>query len=453
MQRNNYICVTARKSAAFLSLAAGAALLTMCGPAHAADLQSEINSLQAQLNQLKADHAKSAGTSSGWKVKGFGFESADGADSLQLTGRLHYDMGAYLGTNADHLRSGVNARRARIGVQGKFAYDWGYALIYDFGGSHDATPGAGIENAFISYNGLSNNHIAPLDFVLGYQDVPWTLDEATSSNDFMFMEHAASQAIATSFGGADQRAAFDLISHSPRYYAGLFLTGPKAGDTHTSTTTDGVGNYAVLGRLAYQVVSTPNATLHLGVNAGDWYQVEKHQIDLKDTVNSTVDPTALIDTGTISNVKNGTVIGPELAGTYHNFYAQGEYYNYNVNRTGTSNLSFNGGYAQASYSIGGRRHYKPGAGAYSGVIPDHDFSLKTGGMGAFELAARYSYLDLNSNNVYGGKLNGYGVGINWYPNRHMRFMIDYTNANITDQSASLTSHHDQSLAARAQFEF
>ena len=33
------------------------------------------------------------------------------------------------------LNSGVNARRARIGVVGKFAGDWNYSLIFDFGGS------------------------------------------------------------------------------------------------------------------------------------------------------------------------------------------------------------------------------------------------------------------------------------------------------------------------------
>src|SRR3954451_20661568 len=72
----------------------------------------------------------------------FGLESADGRNSIYLTGRLHFDVGDYFGYQpassfapAQNLHSGVNARRARLGVTGKFAEDWHYTLIYELGGS------------------------------------------------------------------------------------------------------------------------------------------------------------------------------------------------------------------------------------------------------------------------------------------------------------------------------
>ena len=79
----------------------------------------------------------------------FGLESADGANSIYLTGRLHFDVGDYTDFHpqskfaaVQDLNSGVNARWARLGVTGKFTTDWDCSLIYDFGGSTDAAPGA-----------------------------------------------------------------------------------------------------------------------------------------------------------------------------------------------------------------------------------------------------------------------------------------------------------------------
>jgi len=107
---------------------------------------------------------------------------------------------------------GVNARRARIGVIGKLFGDWNYALIYDFAGSSDGfastasvrgasvgfLPGgalSGIENAYLSYTGFKPFG-GKLAIEGGYLDVPYTLDEATSSNDILFLERASSQVIA-----------------------------------------------------------------------------------------------------------------------------------------------------------------------------------------------------------------------------------------------------------------
>ena len=109
------------------------------------------------------------------------------------------------------LNSGENLRRARIGVVGKVAGDWNYGLIYDFGGSNDNGPGqaggtaasasGGIETAELTYNGFR-----PVAIEAGIEDVPYTLDEATSSNDIMFMERSSSQVIAANLAAGDFRS-------------------------------------------------------------------------------------------------------------------------------------------------------------------------------------------------------------------------------------------------------
>jgi phosphate-selective porin OprO/OprP len=407
-----------------------------------------------------------------------GWTSADGQNSFQLTGRLHYDIADYLsasrgsaaGGPTNSLQSGVNARRARIGVLGKVAGDWNYALIADFGGSTDATPTSSIiENAYISYNGFR-----PVGIDFGYIDVPWTLDEAISSNDIMFMERSSAQVVATQFGAGDARAAFGAHWNDTRAWAGLYVTGPTAGSSHTGSN---MSQLAEAGRASYQVWQNGDDNIHLGVN-GIYLSSPRnssssaHQLTLSDRPELRVDSATFLNTGGI-NADSGWVAGLEGAGQFGNFYAQGEYFHYNVDQFATTtttsapSLGFDGGYIQASYSFGGRRKYNPTSGGYTGVIPDHPWDTSFNSWGAFELAARYSIVDLNDNvtngisqtstgGVFGGKQQTYTVGLNWYLNANLRFMFDYIHADVdkfaTNGVASAGVHYD-AIAARAQVAF
>ncbi|HSP63080.1 MAG TPA: porin, partial [Pyrinomonadaceae bacterium] len=60
--------------------------------------------------------------------------TADDQNCISITGRLQFDAGGYnyrpntTASNPQQLDDGVNARRARIGVIGKFMGDWNYSL-------------------------------------------------------------------------------------------------------------------------------------------------------------------------------------------------------------------------------------------------------------------------------------------------------------------------------------
>ncbi|OIQ88083.1 porin O precursor [mine drainage metagenome] len=415
----------------------------------------------------------------------FGISSPDGQTSIALIARLHFDAGDYLhvtptggarGAGPGSLNSGVNARRARLGLGGTFEGDWAYRLIYEFGGSSDSlTPGAagadasGVENAYITYNGFNRPERAlPLAVDFGYMDVPWTLDEATSSNDIMFLERSSAQVVASEFGGGDDRSALELRSNSDRRWSGLALTGPTSGAPHTGAN---IGSTALLGRTAYQLWDGRQGSLHLGLNLGHMFNSRVNStttgsggisttaalpaLALADRPELRLDPTTLLDSGNIP-FRAGSVGGVEAATAQGGLFAQGELYHYTVDQLarGTNpadgainlaapQLAFNGGYLEASYSIGGTRHYIPATGAYSGVIPDHPFALKTGGWGAWELAARYSEINLNdhftpgtaphlSGGVNGGLQQGLDLGLNWYANANIRFMLDYIHTEVSD---------------------
>jgi len=444
----------------------------------------------------------------------FGFSDASGDNTVELTGRLHMDMGGYAGYKSQgatksptDLASGINFRRARIGVQGIFMSDWAYGLIFDLGGSSDgyapsgvsSLPGgatSGIENAFITYNGLyKHGQQFPIAFDIGAIDVPWTLDEPMGSNDIMFMERSSAQVIATSFGGGDNRTAIGMRSNDANYWLGAYMTGPTTGQLHTAATSGLGPQYSALFRGAYTFTfdKASNATIHLGFNYAYLFDprtansatptVYQSAISLSDRPELRVDPTSFLATGAIPS-SGGEVFGAEAAASYGNFFAQGEYYHYVINtkigltdsvydtvgRSGPQ-ASFDGGYVQASYTFGGRRVYKPATGAYSGVIPDAPLAWGTDGWGALEVAGRYSIVDLRSNTLSALALSGqagftglsaakqqsYGAGVNWYPNGNLKFMLDYEHVVIDKNTyvapATKTGATIDWIGARSQFVF
>jgi len=53
-------------------------------------------------------------------------------------------------------------------------------------------------------------------------------------------------------------------------------------------------------------------------------------------------------------------------------------------------------------------------------------------LGAWEIAARYSELDLNDGSITGGKLSNITAGLNWYLNPNTRLMWNYIHADKDD---------------------
>ena len=405
--------------------------------------------------------------------------TADDQNCIAITSRVHFDAGGYdyhpntAATAPQRLDDGVNVRRARIGVIGKFMGDWNYALIYDFGGTTDgfggtaSVPGAagalpvavgflpggavsGVENAYLSYTGFK-----PFGGTLaiegGVMDLPYTLDEASSSNDIPFMERASSGIIATNIAAGDFRSTFGARWYNDRFWAGAYATGPSTGAIHSASSITPPGTteqYGAAARVAGQIVSGKDYSLHIGGDA-QWLLQPPHNLiagtqtlTLSDRPELRLDPTTLISTGALAGVSGAQVFSAEAAGNYGPLFFQGEYFWYNVDRNAfvpTPSVKFQGGYAEAAYVLTGEsRKYNAAAASYGGVVPINPFSLSGGGWGAWEIAGRYSTVDLNdqlanANGVAGGRQNVYTLALNWYVNNNVRFMFDYLHGNIAKQ--------------------
>jgi phosphate-selective porin OprO/OprP len=399
--------------------------------------------------------------------------TADDQNCIAITSRVHFDAGGYnyqpntRATSPQHLDDGVNVRRARIGVIGKFLEDWNYALIYDFGGASDGfastasvggaavgfLPGgalSGIENAYLSYTGIKPFG-GKLAIEGGIMDLPYTLDEASSSNDIPFMERAASGITATNIAAGDFRSTAGARWYTDTFWAGAYATGPATGAIHSASsinppgTTEQSGAFA---RVAGQIVSGRDYSLHIGGDA-EWLIQPPHNLiantqtlTLSDRPELRIDPTTLVSTGALPGVSGAQVYSAEAAGTYGPLFFQGEYFWYNVDRTAFAplpSLRFQGGYAEAAYVLTGEtRPYNPASASYGGIAPTNPFSLTGGGWGAWEIAGRFSTIDLNdqlaaANGVAGGRQTIYTLALNWYANRNVRLMFDFLHGDITKQ--------------------
>src|SRR5262249_44845221 len=109
-----------------------------------------------------------------------------------------------------------------------------------------------------------------------------------------------------------------------------------------------------------------------------------------------VDSTRLIDTGSI-DADHASATGIELAANWRNFLFEAENFWFDVDRR-TGNLSdpsFEGYYVQGSWVITGESHrYNMATASYQNPRPYTNFT-SSGGLGAWEIAVRYSDTDLN----------------------------------------------------------
>jgi len=157
-----------------------------------------------------------------------------------------------------------------------------------------------------------------------------------------------------------------------------------------------------------------------------------------------------VDTGGIA-ANNFNLFGLEAGTAVGSWHLQSELLTMVVNQIGGPTLAFTGMYIQAGYFLTGEsRPYKRQGGLFGRPDPQQPFS-SAGGCGAWELAARWSHIDLNDENIRGGRLSNLTFGVNWYLNRFTKFQLNYIDAFLNTQSEG--DSNAGIVAARAEVVF
>src|SRR5262249_28734381 len=80
----------------------------------------------------------------------------------------------------------------------------------------------------------------------------------------------------------------------------------------------------------------------------------------------------------------------------------------------------------------------------------------TYGWGAWEVATRLSYLNLNDGPVRGGVMTGLALNLNWYLNRLVKIQFEYIRDNrydkLTGSNGNIPANVD-GFGTRVQFQF
>jgi len=177
------------------------------------------------------------------------------------------------------------------------------------------------------------------------------------------------------------------------------------------------------GRIAYVKFLTPEGgdLLHIGLNLR--YGVPANgKIQLRSRPEAYPSP-YFVDTGKF-DAKNTKMIGPEVYYRNGPFLTGGEYYFQKANAESSGNPWFHGGDVFASWQpTGETRRYNIRGGYFEQISPRRP--VFEGGPGAWELVLRYSYVDLDSASIRGGKFWRITPMANWHMSDHVRLEFNY----------------------------
>jgi phosphate-selective porin OprO/OprP len=403
-------------------------------------LQSQVDALQASIEQLKSNLVK---VTPSWKGAPQ-FEDKDGGWSFKPRGRLMYDFATVSSPGRYHnpgLGFSNEVRRARLGVEGTIPGDFGYKFELDF-----AAGEVEFADAFLSYKPGN------LELIVGQHNNFQSLEELTSSLHSSFIERAA---FTDAFGFERRVGVSAQYARGPLLFQGGLFTDSIS---DLNTVGDDNNSFGFDGRAVF-APKMGNNQLHFGASA--------HWRDLNDTplpryrqrpaVHTT--DVRFIDTGTILGARHETGFGLEAAGIFGPFYAAGEAFWQQVDRSGFDDAGFFGGYVDVGYFITGEtRGYK--GGKFDRVKVLKPFGK--GGWGSLGVNLRYDYLDLKdrSAGIFGGKQNAFQASLNWKPIDYVLFGLNYAHIKYDDAAIDADpgpgvdrNYIVDMVAARAQIDF
>jgi phosphate-selective porin OprO/OprP len=486
-----------------LAVAVSGAVLLMAGQVALADSATDIVDALVSKGVLTEEEGKlitkghTAKTSVTPVVKekdgAFTLESANGRNSIQLTGRMHLDyrdsdIDQY-GTPSDRdtasMADQFELRRARIGVKGKLAKDFKYEIVTNITGN------ATVDVAYLDFARYEQFQLR-----VGKFKQPFNLEEQISSNNITFMERSYVNQTAP---GKKQGL---MVMGAP--IAGMTYAGSvfQNNDTELNIGPDGKNSFAGRATINFaELMGNKEMVMHLGlaglesnyaVGSSQSSQTDKDYASASNTSNNTQTATisAFRSAGRgLNNIFRGQVygvacttgaascasefsasvrqksLGLEGIFAYGPFKLMGEYsagdyrgqgtYTANANEVTYDTKTY---YLEAGYFITGEKYadsYK--GGVFSSFKPKNEFDLEKGNLGAIELAFRAEGFDVNDTSFSAstaGRVQGilsntnsgststsgaksgaktYTAGVRWILNPNLIIKANYAQTNFDSE--------------------
>jgi phosphate-selective porin OprO/OprP len=343
------------------------------------------------------------------------------------------------------IQDGADFRRARLGARAEIATNMNAFMQFDFAAQGRPT----FTDLWVEWTDL------PLvgNVRVGQWKQPFSLEVVSSFRYTTFMERSVLFQAFTPFrhigiGAYDH--ADDLMS---TWAASYIRTGQD--QFGGSLSTDG-GNGFVgrLTRLGWYDEADGRDYLHLG--GGYYLNVPPNnatsfrtipEIFVGQQANGPVGTSGFaipgafdgtpffVNTGNLTDVDHVHTFGLEALWVYGPLSVQSEAMVAEVDRATARTSTLHGEYIQVGWFLTGEhRPYDRAAGAIDRVRPSEDFFLVNTdcglerGKGAWEVAVRYSHIDLDNGSISGGILDDITFGVNWYCNPFCKVVFNYIHS-------------------------
>ena len=341
--------------------------------------------------------------------------------SDEIEGAFFVDDEGSLGEPLDR----IFFRRSRIYIRGTLHNYIRFKAEYDFaGGSVSWTD---VYLRFVKLPVFGNIYV-------GKFKAPFGLEELTSSRFITFQERSLTDAFVP---GRQVGVLFKNSVMDKRVHWAFSMTRGDENGTVDSYTDSPDNNFTLrLAATPYQASKT--RLVHVGL---------AYHLQMEEGFRFRARPEARTKNVRLVDVRGDSdrvdQIGLEGALVYGPISLQGEYMTATPDVPGTDHPTFSAHYVMASYFLTGESRPYSG-GAFGRPKPKRKFDLKKGTVGAVELAARMSKMDLSNDVFEGGDERNFSVGVNWYPHNNARVTFNYVAAyldrgDIDDEFTSIVS--------------
>jgi phosphate-selective porin OprO/OprP len=346
-----------------------------------------------------------------WK-DGLRFETADKKFQAHVGGRIQIDASNFTESRAmkeefGAFQNGAELRRARFQIDGLIYGRIEYQIEYDFATGEAEPKDVYIGVVDIPYAG---------NLVLGHFKEPFSLEEVTSDNYIAFMERALPNAFAPS------RNMGLMLMNAPLEERMTWAVGAFHGNTDALGVTQEDGGWAGTGRITGLPLwlDEGRSLVHLGAS-GTYRNPQDGAVRYRSRPEAHQAP-EIVDTDNFM-ADDVARFGGELAAVHGPLWFQGEFIDALSDGDGPQRNLY-GYYVQAGWFLTGEhRPYRRDRAIFDRVRPRRSFLVD--GPGAWELAARWSAIDLDSGAIRGGQAHDVTVGVNWYLNPMTRVTGNY----------------------------
>lgn len=345
----------------------------------------------------------------------------------KLGGRLFLDGGTFLKSPSE-FNSGVSIPDLRLTGKAYFSGGWYTKLDVGFSGNK-----VRLKDAFIQKN--KNNHMLRLGYMIGM----FSLDQSSSTNDYLFMTGAN---VAETFYPDRRIGGSYTYSDTGFYFSGGLFCGD--GLNFEKNIKQGFNTTI---RFVYRPVNDGNMLLHLGIG-GLYKRPDKNietgdrNIRLASKGNCYLPVPYVFDTD-IKKSKEQYQWNFEGLLHYRRMFVQGEVMGMFVRRYDLPCFKAIGTYLEGGYFLIGEN---------LGYDQRDALPVCSETPGSLAIFARINYTDLNSRSFKCGTMFDVSLGMNYYLNKNIIVRLNYSNVR-TDKYSAIAKSTYNIIQSRVQIRF